>query len=102
MDKSLKPRWFAGRLRELREHAGLTQQQLAEASGVKLGTIRGLEQGVSLPVWDTALALCQALNVHCCAFTQEPGELPRPAPGRPRKATTELPPAQHKPHGKRK
>jgi hypothetical protein len=36
---------FAERLRQLRERAGLTQEQLVQASGVNIWTIRGYEQG---------------------------------------------------------
>lgn len=81
----MNPDWFAGRLRELRDKAGLTQQGLAIAAGLKVGGIRDLEQGRNIPGWDTVLALCQALGVACDAFTQEPGDLPTPMPGRPRK-----------------
>jgi transcriptional regulator with XRE-family HTH domain len=81
----MQPEWFAGRLRELRARAGLSQQQLADKAGLKVGGIRDLEQGRRIPGWDTVLALCTALNVGCDAFTQEPGDLPPPTPGRPRK-----------------
>jgi transcriptional regulator with XRE-family HTH domain len=83
----VKPEWFAGRLRELREQAGLSRQQLADRAGMKSEAgIRNLEQGIRRPSWDTVLALCQALGVSCDAFTQPPGELPPPRVGRPRKA----------------
>src|SRR5436309_2336642 len=36
---------FPGRLRELREAAGLSRQQLADKAGLKLGGVRNLEQG---------------------------------------------------------
>ena len=83
----MKPEWFAGRLRELREQAGLSRQQLADRAGMKSEAgIRNLEQGIRRPSWDTVLALCQALGVSCDAFTRPPGELPPPRVGRPRKA----------------
>jgi transcriptional regulator with XRE-family HTH domain len=81
----MKAEWFAGRLRELREQAGLSRQQLADRAGMKLGGIRNLEQGMRKPSWETVLALCQALRVSCDAFTKQPGELPPPRAGRPRK-----------------
>jgi transcriptional regulator with XRE-family HTH domain len=84
--------WFAGRLRELREKAGLSRGQLAERAGMKSAAgIRNLEQGVRLPSWETVLALCEALGVSCDAFTQEPGELPPPRAGRPKKVKAPAP-----------
>ncbi len=85
----MKPEWFAGRLRELREAAGLTQQQLADAAGLKLAGVRNLEQGRTYPEWPSVLALCQALGVGCDAFTTEPARQPPPGRGRPPKATAE-------------
>jgi transcriptional regulator with XRE-family HTH domain len=79
--------WFAGRLRELREAAGLSRQQIADKSGLKLNGIRDLEQGRRLPSWPTVLAISQALGVDCNAFTTPPAEAPPPTPGRPRKAS---------------
>lgn len=99
----MQSEWFAGRLRELREKAGLTQEALADAAGLKVGGIRDLEQGRRIPGWDTVLSLCKALGVGCDAFTEEPGELPPLTPGRPKKTLpAELPPAQKKPHGRRR
>jgi transcriptional regulator with XRE-family HTH domain len=85
--ETMNPEWFAGRLRELREQAGLTQQQLADAAGLSLGGIRDLEQGRRRPSWETALVLCTALGVQVAAFTVAPKEAPAPKRGRPRKAT---------------
>src|SRR5262249_6652051 len=48
---------FAERLRQLRERAGLTQEQLAQASGVNIWTIRGYEQGRREPSWRGLLDL---------------------------------------------
>src|SRR5271166_2904887 len=82
----MNPEWFAGRLRELREQAGLSRQELADKAGLKIGGIRDLEQGRRSPVWETVVALCKALGVGCDAFTQEPAEQTPAKPGRPRKA----------------
>src|SRR5207247_1184562 len=55
----IQSRWvrdepFADRLRALRDKSRLTQEQLAERSGVDLGTIRQLEQGTRTnPQWQT-------------------------------------------------
>jgi transcriptional regulator with XRE-family HTH domain len=59
---------FGERLRQLRDHAGLTQEQLAAASGVNLWTIRGYEQGRREPGWKGAIHLARALGVQVEAF----------------------------------
>jgi transcriptional regulator with XRE-family HTH domain len=59
---------FADRLRELREQAGLTQAQLAESSGLPLGSIRNYEQGQREPYWQVVFKLAEALGVSCEAF----------------------------------
>ena len=41
------PGKFAGELRELRRHARLTQQELADAAGLSLRTVSDLERGVA-------------------------------------------------------
>jgi transcriptional regulator with XRE-family HTH domain len=63
---------FPVRLKELREAAGLTQQQLADRSKLALGVIRKLERGANGPTWATVCALTDALGVDCTAFTQTP------------------------------
>lgn len=78
---------FAARLRELREAKGLTRQELADKAGMKIGGIRDLEQGLRRPLWDTAVALAQALGVNCLAFLEEPASKPELKRGRPRKAS---------------
>lgn len=78
------PKWFAGRLRELREAAGLTRTQLADRARLRSEKgIRDIEQGLRMPYWDTVLALCDALGVTPDAFTQEPAERAPTGPGRP-------------------
>jgi transcriptional regulator with XRE-family HTH domain len=59
---------FAERLRDLRKRAGLTQAQLATASGVPLGSIRNYEQGQREPYWDVAFRLVGALGVSVESF----------------------------------
>lgn len=70
---------FASRLRELRKRAGLTQLQLAEASGVPLGSIRNYEQGQREPYWDVAFRLASAMGVSAEAFA----DCVTPAPANP-------------------
>jgi transcriptional regulator with XRE-family HTH domain len=84
--------WFAARLRELREQAGLTQQQLGKSAGLKLGEIRDLEQERYQPTWGTVVALAKALGVDCNAFALEPEQPNRekPKPGRPRSILSRL------------
>ncbi len=77
---------FAGRLRELREQAGLTQEQLADKAGLTKWGITDLERGRRSPTWETVLVLCQALGVECTAFTQEPEMASKRGRGRPRKS----------------
>jgi transcriptional regulator with XRE-family HTH domain len=90
---------FAARLRELRESAALTQQQLADKAGMKLAGIRNLEQGRRSPGWETVLALADALGVSCEAFTQAPAERQPPRRGRPPKPAAEDP-APKRPRGR--
>jgi transcriptional regulator with XRE-family HTH domain len=59
---------FAERLRELRQAADLTQEGLAEASGVPLPSVRGYEQGQREPYWHAYNKLLKALGVSADAF----------------------------------
>lgn len=104
---------FADKLRQLRDAAGLTQEQMAARSGINLWTIRGYEQGRREPNWKGVLSLAKALNVAAEVFsecdessTEEQSARPR---GRPSRTGTpagvashhsepkNLPPAQRKP-----
>jgi transcriptional regulator with XRE-family HTH domain len=95
---------FAEKLRQLRDAAGLTQEQLAERSGINLWTVRGYEQGRREPSWKGILSLARALGVAAEVFadcdesaTEEGSARSR---GRPKRA--DLPPdmpAQSKPRG---
>jgi transcriptional regulator with XRE-family HTH domain len=78
---------FAERLRELREKAGLTQAQLAENSGLPLGSIRNYEQGQREPYWTAVFRLAEALGVAADAFARCVDESPlaaKPRRARPR------------------
>jgi transcriptional regulator with XRE-family HTH domain len=81
--------WFGGRLRELREGAGLTQSELANRASLTREGVAQLETGRRKPVWETVLALCDALGVSTEEFRKPPRETPPPGPGRPRKATAQ-------------
>ena len=55
---------FAGLLRQLREQAGLTQEELAEAAGVSAGSVSNLERGINRTAHkDTAVLLAGALGL---------------------------------------
>jgi transcriptional regulator with XRE-family HTH domain len=81
--------WFAARLRELREQAGLTQRELAERADTTVRNISRLETGAQEATWPTVVALACVFGVSCDAFLQPPGILPEPRRGRPRKADQE-------------
>jgi transcriptional regulator with XRE-family HTH domain len=63
---------FCDRLKAIREKQGLTQQQLADASGMHRVQITRLEAGQHVPSWDTVQALAAALGVDCTAFQESP------------------------------
>jgi transcriptional regulator with XRE-family HTH domain len=84
---------FGLRLKTLRKQAGLSQEKLAEQSGLHRQAIAKLELGTHEPSWGTVRALADALGVKCDAFTEEDSEVPpakRPAspkkPARKKKA----------------
>jgi len=56
------------RLKDLRVLRGLTQVQLADASGVPVGTLRDYEQGKRNPLLSNAQKLSKALRVSVAAF----------------------------------
>ncbi|UOQ97813.1 helix-turn-helix domain-containing protein [Hymenobacter sp. 5317J-9] len=71
---------FSGtRILALRKSKGLSQEVLAEQSGVSLRTIQRVEQGATVPRGHTVLALAAALSVPLEAL-HAPTELPAPAP----------------------
>jgi transcriptional regulator with XRE-family HTH domain len=96
----MRAEWFAGRLVELREAAGLTRKQLADRAGLQSeGGIRDIEQGRRLPNWEMVIALSLALGVTPDAFTVQPAERSAPGRGRPRKEEEE-PAAPKRPVGR--
>jgi transcriptional regulator with XRE-family HTH domain len=101
------PSFFAHRLAELREDAGLSQGHLAKLAGLTRQSLSLLEAGKREPAWDTVQKLALALGVDCTEFTDPEMQLPDVKPpgkaGRPRKAPPEEPPAGQgggKPEGK--
>ena len=68
---------FSGaHLRRRRQEAQLRQVDLAQASGVSLGSIKAYETAARVPQVDTALKLARALDVGLDALVDEPGGLP--------------------------
>jgi transcriptional regulator with XRE-family HTH domain len=67
-----KRTFFAKRLKELREQAGLTQDQFAERCGLGLSTVSQFEQGWREPTYGTLVKLAQGLGVSLAAFEQTP------------------------------
>jgi len=89
------PSGFGSRARGLREGAGLTQKQLAEAVGLHPNTLAKLERGEHEPAWPIVLKIAAALGVSCEAFNAQdvaPAAATEPAP----------PPEPPRPAGKRK
>lgn len=85
------------RLREIRKRRGLTQRELATASGVSLSTIRKLEQGETQGTrMETARHLAAALRVPTTTLLRrpEPDAVPPPEPWLPLQRAVELPPEQ--------
>jgi transcriptional regulator with XRE-family HTH domain len=68
---------LAGRVRQLREAAGLSQQALAMAAGLSISVVTQLEQGTKGdPRISTVAALARALGVKVDDLISD-----RPAPG---------------------
>jgi transcriptional regulator with XRE-family HTH domain len=54
---------FADKLKQLREKAGQSREQLAQTSGLARGTVRDYEQGKRKPTLESAVQLARALGV---------------------------------------
>lgn len=71
------------RLKELRKQAGLTQQDLCDATEIKLGTLRTWEQGTASIKLEDAVSICRALhctpNDLCGWYIEHPEDAPRDA-----------------------
>jgi len=76
---------FGIRLKELREAAKLTQQQLADKAGVSQRAVSHWEQGLREPSWSNAKSLADALGVDCTAFEKRATRTSRTKRGRPAK-----------------
>jgi len=63
MPKTKKEKIVAERLCELRLENDLTQEQLAQASGIDRKTVNRIENGHFSPNLDTLFRLCEAIGV---------------------------------------
>jgi len=54
---------FGQRLQALRLEAGMTQQQLADLSGLPLGSLRNYEQEQREPLWEVVFHLARAMGI---------------------------------------
>ena len=54
---------FGKRIRALRRHAGLTQEQLAEVAGISVDFLSLVERGICAPSFDNLEKLTRALNL---------------------------------------
>jgi transcriptional regulator with XRE-family HTH domain len=59
---------FAAWLRELRQAAGLSQEQLAAKAGLHRTYISQLERGIKSPTLDVLAALAEAMDMSLKAF----------------------------------
>jgi transcriptional regulator with XRE-family HTH domain len=66
---------FGQLLRGIREKKKMTQQALADASGLSRVQIARLETDVQSPSWEAVKNLCRALGVGCDAFMAPGGKI---------------------------
>lgn len=62
---------FGARLKALRAAAQLTQEKLAELTGMTVGNVGRLESGGRQPSWETVVRLAKALGVEPNDFLSE-------------------------------
>jgi transcriptional regulator with XRE-family HTH domain len=81
---------FSKKLHELRLRAGLSQSELAQASGIPVWTLRGYEQGRREPLWEVLFTLADSLGVAVDEFRACLHRASRPSanPRRRRPAST--------------
>ena len=56
-------RWLAANVRQLRQDAGLSQQELAEAAEIRQALISEIERGEANPTLESLVKLAEALKV---------------------------------------
>jgi transcriptional regulator with XRE-family HTH domain len=62
---------FFEKLKALRMAAGLSQPELAKRSGISVGTIRNMEQGLRQPSWETVQKLAAAMQIPFDSFADD-------------------------------
>lgn len=73
----MEPAEFGRKVKELRERAGLTQEELSDRAGLRLGTLNNWEQGRCFPEVAQLISLCRGLGVGPDALL-DVGVLPGP------------------------
>jgi transcriptional regulator with XRE-family HTH domain len=58
-----KDRALGAAVRQLRTERGMTQESLAHAANLALGTVTGVERATSAPDWATIRAIAEAFGV---------------------------------------
>lgn len=61
---------FGKRLRQLRRQKDLTQEQLAEVTGLSVDSISNIERGINAPSFQTLERLAKALSVSVAELFQ--------------------------------
>jgi transcriptional regulator with XRE-family HTH domain len=99
---------FGEKLRQLRDAVGLSEVNLAAASGLPFGTVHEYVLGRRTPSFPNVLKLARALGTNCTAFADcddmvgdEPAKPRSPAKGRGRPANDEHARATKKPSPKK-
>lgn len=59
---------FSKRLKEVRAKAGLSQNNLADKSGIPVATIRDWEYGRREPLFASVIVLCVAMQIELAYF----------------------------------
>lgn len=75
------------RLRQARERALLTQEQLAQRAGVAKSTVNRIEQGLQEARISTVRRLAEALGVTAAELTADERPAPKEPSGRKRRGT---------------
>lgn len=92
-------KWFGGKLKELREKAGLSQVELAAKVDMNKDGIARLERGERFPGWKTVCVLAELFHVNLGEFGQPPARSVEPKRGRPPKPKL-AEPAPKRPRGR--
>lgn len=81
--RRLRQEWDAKRIRALREHMGMTQQQMADELEVRQQTISEWETGIHRPHRSTQKTLSMVAERAGFVYQVSPPDGERPADGQP-------------------